>query len=388
MQNLHLSILYKLCLIGLLLSAGCKKEEAPSTNSGNKPPTTDRQQMKIGAVLPLSGDAAQWGVGAQRGVQIAVDEVNAAGGVKGNQVEVIFEDDQLQPKVGTDAMQKLVNVNKVQVVIGSISSSVTLAIAPIAEKNKVVLISPASTSHDITSAGDFIFRTVPTDVYEGGFMAKFALNERKYKQVAVLAVNAAGTVGMADSFKQTFSDLKGEISVYELVPQGGTDFRTTVSKAIATKPDAVYVVGFPLETGHMIKQLVKLGYAGHILSAQPAEDPEVRKIAGSAAEGLILTTTSIDPETGSSVTKAFMAEYRKRFNSDPAVFSYEAYDAARLVLKGMTERGLDGSSVRDFLYGVKDYEGASGRFSFDKSGDVEKTIRIVTIKDGRISPLK
>ena len=83
-----------------------------------------------------------------------------------------------------------------------------------------------------------------------------------------------------------------------------------------------------------------------------------------------------------------MAEYRKRFNSDPAVFSYEAYDAARLVLKGMTERGLDGSSVRDFLYGVKDYEGASGRFSFDKSGDVEKTIRIVTIKDGRISPLK
>jgi branched-chain amino acid transport system substrate-binding protein len=362
------------CVSALFLINGCK-------------PNATENQITIGAVLPLTGDAAQWGVAAQRGIQIAVDETNAAGGVRGSKVQILFEDDQLQPKVGTEAMQKLVNVNKVPAVIGSISSSVTLAIAPIAERNKVVLISPASTSHDITTAGDFIFRTIPTDVYEGGYMAKFAFNERKYRTVAVLAVNAAGTQGMADSFRQTFLGLGGENTVYELVPQGGTDFRASVSKAIAIRPNAIYVVGFPLETGHMIKQLVELGFTGQILSAQPAEDPEVRKIAGSAAEGLVLTTTSIDPETGSLATKSFVSEYRRRYKSDPPVFSYEAYDAARLVLSAIAERGLDGLSIRDFLYGVKEYDGASGKFGFDQNGDVNKAIRIVTIQSGKIQAL-
>jgi branched-chain amino acid transport system substrate-binding protein len=362
------------CVSALFLIIGCK-------------PNATENQITIGAVLPLTGDAAQWGVAAQRGIQIAVDETNAAGGVRGSKVQILFEDDQLQPKVGTEAMQKLVNVNKVPAVIGSISSSVTLAIAPIAERNKVVLISPASTSHDITTAGDFIFRTIPTDVYEGGYMAKFAFNERKFRKVAVLAVNAAGTQGMADSFKQTFLGLSGTVTAHELVPQGATDFRASVSKAIGTQPDAIYVVGFPLETGHIIKQLVELGFRGQILSAQPAEDPEVRKIAGSAADGVILTTTSIDPETGSPTTKAFVAQYRSRFQSEPPVFSYEAYDAAKLVMQAMAERSIDGPSIRDFLYSVRDYDGASGRFGFDKNGDVEKAIRLVVLRSGKIEGL-
>lgn len=345
-------------------------------------------QMKIGAVLPLTGDAAQWGVGSQRGIQIAIDEANAAGGIRGNRVIVIVEDDQLQPRVGTQAMQKLVTIDKVPAVIGSISSSVTLAIAPIAEKNRVVLISPASTSHDITNAGDFIFRTIPSDIYEGGVMARFAKTQRDYRRIAILAVNAAGTKGMSDAFMETFKSLGGTVTLYELVPQGATDFRATVSKIIATKPQAAYVVGFPLETGHIIKQLVELGFTGQLLSAQPSEDPEVRKIAGAAAEGLILTTTSIDPETGSATTKAFVKEYMKRYGSPPAVFSYEAYDAARLVLRAMAERKPDGPSIRDYLYTVKDYDGASGRFTIDKNGDAEKSIRIVMIRNGQIAPLQ
>jgi branched-chain amino acid transport system substrate-binding protein len=341
------------------------------------------QEISIGAVLPLTGDAAQWGLGAQHGIQIAVDQMNAKGGINGKKVSVIFEDDQLQPRVGTQAMQKLVAVDKVQVVIGSISSSVTLAISPIAERNNVVLISPASTSHDISKAGDFIFRTIPSDIYEGGFMARFARDQRRYHKIAILAVNAAGTKGMADAFKGTFVALGGEVPVYELVAQGGTNFRAAIGKAIGAGPQAIYVVGFPLETGHMVKQLKELGFRDQILSAQPAEDPQVRAIAGSASEGLIFTTTSIDLNTGSEVTKRFAAEYSKRFGSAPPVFSYEAYDAAWLVLNGLA-RGLDGPTVRDYLYSIRDYSGASGMFSIDKMGDVEKSIRIVAIRSGAV----
>jgi branched-chain amino acid transport system substrate-binding protein len=285
-------------------------------------------------------------------------------------------------------MQKLVTINKVPVVIGSISSAVTLAIAPIAEANKVVLVSPASTSSEITGAGDFIFRTIPSDVYEGGFMASYSFDKKDFRRIAILAVNAAGTKGMADTFKNKFTALGGEVPLFELVPQAATDFRATVSKALATKPQAVYVVGFPLETGHMIKQLVELGFKGQILSAQPAEDPEVRKIAGNAAEGLILSTTTIDPSTGSNATKEFVNEHRRRYGTAPAIFSYEAYDAARLILQAMSEKGLTGLEIRDFLYGVKDYDGVSGRFSFDKNGDVQKAIRIVTISNGEIKSLE
>ena len=373
MSKKMLVMIVAVVAIPVVAMLGCKpNKEARETPS-----------LSIGAVLPLTGDAAQWGVGAQRGIQIAVDEVNAAGGIHGRKVMVIFEDDQLKPSVGTEAMQKLVTVNKVTVVIGSISSSVTLSIAPIAEKSQVVLISPASTSHDITQAGDFIFRTIPSDIYEGGFMAKYAREKKSYHRIAILSVNAAGTKGMSDAFKETFIAEGGEITLCELVPQGATDFRATVSKAIGTDPQAFYVVGFPLETGHMIKQLVELGYKGQILSAQPAEDPEVLKIAGSAAEGLILTTTSIDPETGAAPTKAFVLEYRRRYKSNPAVFSYEAYDAARLVLQGMTAKGINGPAIRDFLYGTRDYDGASGKFSFDKNGDVETQIKILVIKNGQ-----
>jgi hypothetical protein len=170
-------------------------------------------------------------------------------------INVIFEDDQLQPRVGTQAMQKLVTIDKVPVVIGSISSSVTLAIAPIAEKNQVVLISPASTSHDITTAGDFIFRTIPSDIYEGAFMARFAYNQRKFHRVAILAVNAAGTKGMSDAFKDTFSGLRGDILLYELVDQGASDFRAVISKAIAVQPEAQLLTPSRKSTWQTLRRL-------------------------------------------------------------------------------------------------------------------------------------
>lgn len=343
-----------------------------------------KDTMKIGAVLPLSGDAAQWGVAAKQGIQIAVDEVNANGGIDGQNVVVIFEDSQLQPRVGSQAMQKLSTVDKVPAVIGAISSSVTLAMAPIAERNQVVLISPASTSHDISDAGDFVFRTIPADIYEGGYLGNYSKSQLGFNRVAIIAVNAAGTEGMAEAFRDAFTKSGGEITVFELVPQGATDFRATVSKAIATRPEAAYVVGFPLETGHLIKQLKELGYSGQVLSAQPAEDPEVRNIAGSAAEGIVFTTTTIDEESGTAATKSFTTAYRKRFGKSPGIFSYEAYDAAQLILAAIKESGASGPSIRDFLYSVKDYEGASGKFSFNENGDVDKSIRIVTVNAGQV----
>ena len=343
-----------------------------------------REVIRIGAILPLTGDAAQWGIGAKRGIELAVDEYNSFVGLSGRQVFVVYEDDQLEPRIGTQAMQKLVSVNHVQAVIGSISSSVTLAIAPIAENNNVVLISPASTSHEITNAGDFIFRTISSDIFEGRAMAKFAYEQRDFREIAIISVNSAGTKGMADAFLDMFSSLGGKVVIYELVSQGITDFRASATKTIAENPEAIYVVGFPLETAHMIKQLVELGFEGQLLSAQPAEDPEVRKIAGRACEGLIFTTTTVDPDVGSEATKSFCNLYSERFSVPPQVFSYEAYDAARLILEAIVE----GASIRDFLYEIRDYEGASGEFSIDDNGDVEKQVRFVVIRNKEIVPIK
>ena len=352
--------------------------------SGCSKKRSEAKEIKIGAILPLTGDAAQWGVEAKRAIELSADEINSKGDIQGKRVYVIFEDSQLSPKVGTNAIHKLISQDGVKVIIGAISSSVTLAIAPIAESNKVVLITPASTSSKITDAGDYIFRTISSEIIEGGGMAEVAFERLSFKRVSVIAVNAAGTKGMADAFCSKFKALGGEILDYELIDQGSTDFRSQLTKIKGSKHDAIYVVGFPLETGYVLKQARELGIKVQFLSAQPAEDPEVRKIARDAANGLILTTTTLDIESASEPTRIFIELFKAKFGKEPGVFSYEAYDAFQLAVKAIRKVGYDSERIKDYLYNVKDYKGVSGDLSFDVNGDVVKTIRVLRIENNKL----
>jgi branched-chain amino acid transport system substrate-binding protein len=351
-----------------------------------EPTQQQRQVYKIGAILPLTGDAAQWGEHPRNAINLAVEQMNAS--LSEKEFEVVFEDAQANPRIGVAAFRKLITNEHVPVVIGEVASAVTLVVAPIAEQEKVVLISPASTNSKISEAGDFIFRTINADILEGSVMAEFLINEQNIKRVAVLTIQTAGTVGMCDSFVSRFKSLQGDVVLYEKVSEGTSDFRSSLSVIKQSTAQALYLVGYPKETGLMVKQARELGLSIPLFSAQPAEDPEVTKIAKGAVDKVTFTTTTLPPEVLGEAYIQFAKAYQARFGVKPGSFAAEAYDAANLIMKAILERGYDGPSIRDYLYSVKNYPGASGPITFDRNGDVHKPIIINEYdKNGNTRPV-
>ena len=170
--------------------------------SNNQP--SPAQTITIGSILPLTGDASKYGQSAQQAIDLASQEINAKGGIKGTHVTIVYEDSQGNPKGTVSALQKLITTNKVPAIIGDLLSSDTLAMSPVAERDKVVLLSPTSSAPEITKAGDYIFRNCASDTFEGSIMAGYAYDKLHTKRVAIIYINNAYGVGIRDVFKSVF----------------------------------------------------------------------------------------------------------------------------------------------------------------------------------------
>jgi branched-chain amino acid transport system substrate-binding protein len=339
-------------------------------------------EVLLGAALPLTGPYAQYGIIPQNAINLAVAQRMSAGFPY--RVSLQFEDTQLKPELALTAIRKLINVDKVPVVFGAAGSNETQVVGPIAQQNGVVLISPSSTAASLSHIGDYFFRTIPSDAYEGAFMARFVFGQ-DVKSIGIFAVNDTGTKSLADSFRDEFVRLGGAVTTYVLAPKDSNDLRTQITSLRSVSPQAVFAVGYANETGVFLRQASQLGLKAQIYSAHPAESPEVVKIAGPAAEGLIFSAPMHGQD--SDVGKRFVSDYRKRYGNDPGEFGAEAYDAAMLVLDALQKVGPNAAAIRDLLHQVKDYEGASGQITFTASGDVQKPISVMTIRDAKVVTL-
>ncbi len=336
----------------------------------------------LGATLPLTGQYSQYGIVPRNAIDLAIEQRERSGFPY--DVDVQYEDTQLNPDLALTAIRKLIDVNHVPVVFGAAGSNETQVVGPVAQQNGVVLISPSSTAASLSTIGDYFFRTIPTDLYEGSFMARYVYG-RGVRRIGILAVNDTGTKSLADAFRDEFRRLGGEVASYVLAPKDGNDLRTQITALQSSRPQAVYVVGYATETGVFLRQQHELSLQLPLYSAHPAEAPEVLQIAGAAANGLIFSTPSHAADT--EARRQFAAAYHQRFGQDPGEFAPEAYDAAMLVLDAIREVGPDAAKIRDYLHRVHGYQGASGEISFSATGDVEKPITLMTIRDGQITPL-
>jgi len=188
------------------------------------------KELKIGCITPLTGDGASYGRQTKQGVDLAVKELNAKNGINGKKIVMKYEDDQMTPLGGTAAIQKLITSDRVPVIIGGFTSTVTLAIAPIAEKNRIVLISASSTADDIKNSGDYIFRNVPTNSAQGKSMADFTTNKLKAKSAAILYMNNDYGITLKNSVQKHFVENGGKITTVEFYNPGDKDFRAQLSK--------------------------------------------------------------------------------------------------------------------------------------------------------------
>ena len=343
--------------------------------------------LKIGAVLPLSGDASNYGKSAQRGINLAVKEINAGGGVMGKKLEPIFEDDKAVARDGVNATQKLINVDKVPVIIGGIVSAVTLAAAPICESNKVVWLSPTSSAPAITNAGEYIFRNFPSDDLEGKVMADF-LQSKGHKTVAVLQVQNDYGEGIAKVFKSNFTGKGGSIPVLEKYKQDESDFRSILTKVVNAKPDAIYYIGYYKDVALAAKQAREAGSKIPFYATTTVEDPQFVQLGGSAVEGVIYPLASgYDQESQDANIQKFTTAYKNEYHEDPGFVEAQAYDCVYLVKQAIENgKGLTGPDIQKGMAQIRNFPGTTGVTSFDQNGDVVKQIRLKVVKGGKFTP--
>jgi branched-chain amino acid transport system substrate-binding protein len=339
--------------------------------------------ITIGVVLPLTGGAAHWGIPPRNAAEMAVDEINSAGGIGGRKLALMVEDDRCQPADGVSAFDKITAAANPPVVLGAVCSSVTLAIAPLAEARKTALISPASTTPKLTDAGDFIFRVIPSGTLRAKVFAEYLYNERGLRKLAVLYINNEGGIGGASSFKAQFTRLGGTIVLEETYPQGATDIRAPLTKIKAANVDGVMVGSYPPDTVLVLQQARELALQQPLfLTTEAVQNLEVLREARDAANGVVYILAA--PAVGEAPER-FAAAYEAKFGKKPELFAAEGYDIVRLIAQAIAATNgtpLSGSNIRDFLYQVRNYAGASGAITFDKNGDVIKPFAIMTIEAG------
>jgi branched-chain amino acid transport system substrate-binding protein len=341
--------------------------------------------ITIGAILPLSGDAARWGNPVRNAAEMAIDEINQAGGIGGRKLTLVVEDDHCQPADGIAAFNKMMALAKPPAaVLGAVCSSVTLAIAPLAETHNTVLISPASTSPKLTDAGKFIFRVVPPGSLRANVFADFLYNTRGLRKLAVLYIDNEGGIGGSSAFRAQFTKLGGTIVLEQTYAQGATDVRAQLTKIKSSDADGVMIGSYPPDTAIVLKQAGEVGLRLPLFfQTEAVQNPEVLRDAGDAANGAIYILAA--PASGEA-PQAFVAAYDAKFGHKPELFAAEGYDVVRLIAAAVTASNgaaFSGASIRDYLNAVRNYAGASGAITFDGHGDVIKPFAIKTIEDGR-----
>lgn len=354
----------------IIFSFGCAKKEG--------------KEIRIGVISSQTGTIAPYGQSVWEGIEIAVNELNQKDGINGKKIKIILEDDQSDPKIAVSAINKLIDTDKIPVVIGPVASSSVMSVAPIANEKKVVILSPAAASPNITFAGDYIFRNRATGTLEALELADFAYNKR-IKKAAILYINTDYGVAYKDIIVQRFTELGGEIAHIESFDQGVTDFRTQVSKLKNLKINTVFLLGNPTEVGFLLKQSKEQGFKPQYLSNN-VESEELLKIAGNAAEGLIFVLPAFNPDSPVAQVKEFIKKYKEKFNKTPDLYAANAYDAVNLVKLAIEKGGYTGDGIKNVLYQVKNYEGVNGTLTFDKNGDVIKPLMFKVVKQGKYIP--
>lgn len=380
------SLLVILTLSILILTA-CAVQQVPTEY---EKPVQFQGSYKIGVMLPLTGDAAAYGLPIQKVIKIAADEVNSKGGVNGRKLELIYEDSRCNPKDGNAAAQKLVNIDKVKVIIGGACSGETLGAAPIVNDNKVVLISPSATSPDITTkGGDFVFRLAPSDAYAGIVASDYAYKELGAKKAAVISESTDYAQGLRRVFKENFAKLGGEIVADETYNPEDTDFRTQVTKVKAANPDVIYLVPqAPAKGVLLIKQLKEAGVNQQLLTAEVIIGRNIIKENAADVEGLIGVEAKFDDKAQRAA--ALLGKYKEQAKEEPPFPFYMSagYDIIYLLADAIGKYGYDSEKIRDYLYGVKDYDGVVGKVTIDENGDPIMDYSIKQAKNGELVDLK
>jgi branched-chain amino acid transport system substrate-binding protein len=343
--------------------------------------------IKVGEFASLTGKEATFGTSAHEGTLLAVEQINAKGGVLGKKIELLTQDDQTKAGEPANAVNKLISKDGVVAILGEVASSRSLEAAPICQQNKIPMISPASTNPTLTKEGDYIFRVCFNDNFQGGALANFASGTLKAKKVAILTdVKSDYSKGLAKSFKEKYPTSGGKIGVELDFNGGDKDFKGQLTTIKNDAPDAIFLPGYYNDVALICIQAKQLGMNIPIFGGDGWESESLITIGQEAMEGNYFSThCSIEQPTPEMT--AFVDAYKKRFKGKtPDAMAVLGYDSALVLADSITRAGkTDGPALRDAIAATKDFSGASGKFSLNADRDAVKALVFIQIKGGKFT---
>jgi len=339
--------------------------------------------IRIGEYASLTGKEATYGQASHKGSLLAIEEINAAGGILGKKLELFTEDDQSKSGEAATVVKKLISRDKVIAVIGEIVSSRSLEAAPICQHAKIPMISPSSTAPEVTMIGDYIFRVCFIDPFQGTVMAKFAKESLKLRKVALLtSVSSAYSVGLAKYFKERFAADGGTVALEQRYTEGDKDFRAQLTAIKAANVEGVFVPGYYTEAALICRQARDLGLTIPLFGGDGWESPELVSIGGKAVEGTHFVT-HYSPENKDPFVSDFNQRFQKRWGNVSDTLTGLGYDAVKLLASAIERAGTtDGDKLRDALATTRGFKGVTGTISLDTQRNPTKSAVILRVKDG------
>lgn len=336
--------------------------------------------IKIGEVGSMTGSEATFGISTHQGIILAIEEANAKGGVKGKQLEVISLDDQGKPEEAATAVTKLITQNKVTAILGEVASSRSMAMAPIAQKNKIPMITPSSTNPKVTELGTYVFRVCFIDPFQGTVMATFAAETLKVKKVAVLRdVKNDYSIGLADFFTEVFKKKGGTIVLDTSYSAGDMDFKSQLTAIKGKNPEAIFVPGYYTEVGLIARQARELGIKAPLMGGDGWDSPKLTEIGGKAIEGAFFSN-HYSSEDKSPVVQDFISRFKKKYNVVPDGLAAMGYDAALVMIDGMNRaKTLGGNDIRAALADTKKFQGVTGKITIDEKRNAVKSAVVLEV---------
>ncbi len=342
-------------------------------------------EIIIGEFASLTGKEATFGISSNEGTKLAIEEINASGGVLGKPIKLLTEDNQSKAGEPANVVNKLISKDGAVAILGEVASSRSLEAAPICQQNGIPMVSPASTNPKVTETGDFIFRVCFIDPFQGTVMANFATNTLKAKKVAIFTdVKSDYSKGLAKFFKEGIAKNGGQV-VAELDFNGGDkDFKAQLTAIKSAGPDAIFVPGYYTDVALIAIQAKQLGLNVPLCGGDGWESQTLLDIGKDAVEGHYFST-HYAADAATPKVAAFVEAYKKRYNGKtPDAMAALGYDSAMILVDAIKRAGsTDGKAIRDALAATKDYDAVTGKISIDSNRDASKSAVILQVKDGK-----
>ncbi|MEK6645798.1 MAG: branched-chain amino acid ABC transporter substrate-binding protein [Candidatus Firestonebacteria bacterium] len=345
--------------------------------------------IKIGAVAAITGDQAAIGQDLINGVAMAIDEANAIGGINGVQLELYALDDKADPKEAVNAAHKFAVDDDVLAVIGHLNSGCTIPASAVYHDAQLVMITPSATNPAITGQGfENIFRVCVTDDIQGGNSGEFAVKKLKKTRIAIIHDKSAYGQGLAEEFKKSVTNLGAQVLSFEGITPREMDYTAVLTKIKGTKPELLYFGGMYTEGALLVKQIKGLGIKTIFMGGDGLFVPEFIKLSGASSEGSIMSFLAL-PYNEVESAKNFVEKFTQKYGEIKTYAPY-AYDAAKIVIEAIKRAGkLDRKIVLNEMRNTKDFDGITGKTSFDEKGDnLNKQIYFYQVKNGKFIWLK